>query len=59
VRECARLQTFPDNFSFPYSNSQNVKMIGNAVPPMLAHEVAKSVAAFLKDARVQKVAKAA
>jgi DNA (cytosine-5)-methyltransferase 1 len=50
VRECARLQTFPDNFSFPYSNSQNVKMIGNAVPPMLAHVVATSVAEFLSDA---------
>lgn len=47
VRECARLQTFPDAFKFPYSASQNMKMIGNAVPPMLAHEVAKTVAAFL------------
>jgi DNA (cytosine-5)-methyltransferase 1 len=49
VRECARLQTFPDDFSFPYSNSQNVKMIGNAVPPMLAHVVATSVAEFLTE----------
>lgn len=47
VRECARLQTFPDAFGFPYSNSQNVKMIGNAVPPLLAHEVARSIAAFM------------
>jgi len=47
VRECARLQTFPDGFRFPYSNSQNVKMIGNAVPPVLAHAVAASVSAFL------------
>lgn len=48
VRECARLQTFPDDFSFPYSNSQNVKMIGNAVPPMLAHAVASSIASFME-----------
>jgi DNA (cytosine-5)-methyltransferase 1 len=47
VRECARLQTFPDNFTFPYSNSQNVKMIGNAVPPMLAHRVASAIASFM------------
>lgn len=47
VRECARLQTFPDDFVFPYSNSQNVKMIGNAVPPVLAHRVAGAVADFL------------
>jgi DNA (cytosine-5)-methyltransferase 1 len=59
VRECARLQTFPDSFSFPYSNTQNVKMIGNAVPPLLAHEVAKSVAEFLRGAIGPRVAKAA
>lgn len=47
VRECARLQTFPDEFKLPYSNSQNVKMIGNAVPPMLAHVVASTVADFM------------
>lgn len=59
VRECARLQTFPDGFSFPYSNSQNVKMIGNAVPPLLAHEVAKSVAAFMAKVGAAELAAAA
>jgi DNA (cytosine-5)-methyltransferase 1 len=55
VRECARLQTFPDYFSFPYSNSQNVKMIGNAVPPMLAHVVAKAVSEFARASIVDEV----
>jgi DNA (cytosine-5)-methyltransferase 1 len=54
VRECARLQTFPDSFSFPYSNSQNVKMIGNAVPPMLGHAVATSIATFAASIATEK-----
>lgn len=37
VRECARIQTFPDNFRFLYSDVRNgYKMVGNAVPPRLA-----------------------
>lgn len=51
VRECARLQTFPDNFVFPFSATTNVMQIGNAVPPLLAHHVAKSVAAFMRRIR--------
>ncbi len=51
VRECARLQTFPDNFEFvrkkskeePYNLSASgaYKVIGNAVPPLLAYHLAK------------------
>jgi len=48
VRECARLQTFPDDFIFPHSATANIMQIGNAVPPLLAHHVAKSIANFLK-----------
>lgn len=48
VRECARLQTFPDNFVFQFSATTNVMQIGNAVPPLLAHHVAKSIAAFMR-----------
>ena len=48
VRECARLQTFPDNFIFTFSTTTNMKQIGNAVPPLLANHVAKSIAIFLK-----------
>jgi DNA (cytosine-5)-methyltransferase 1 len=49
VRECARLQTFPDNFIFPHSATTNVMQIGNAVPPILAHHVARSVATYLRN----------
>ena len=44
VRECARIQTFPDNFIFEYDNIKDAyKMIGNAVPPRLGNEIAKSI----------------
>ena len=44
VRECARIQTFPDEFEFFYTDVANCyKMIGNAVPVELAYHVAKSV----------------
>ncbi len=37
VRECARIQTFPDSFRFIYTNIQDgYKMVGNAVPPRMA-----------------------
>lgn len=50
VRECARIQTFPDNFEFYYNDvSDGYKMIGNAVPVELAYHVAKAVKeAFFK-----------
>lgn len=37
VRECARIQTFPDDFTFKFSKTVNISQIGNAVPPMLAY----------------------
>ncbi|HAK88166.1 MAG: DNA (cytosine-5-)-methyltransferase [Nitrospirae bacterium GWC2_46_6] len=42
-REAARLQSFPDSFSFIGSKTEIAKQIGNAVPPMLAAGVADSV----------------
>lgn len=48
VRECARLQTFPDDFVFQFTTQRNLTLIGNAVPPILAHAVAKSVARFVR-----------
>lgn len=44
VRECARIQTFPDDFVFYYKNiSAGYKMIGNAVPVQLAKIIAESI----------------
>jgi DNA (cytosine-5)-methyltransferase 1 len=41
VRECARVQTFPDSFIFYYKNiNDGYKMIGNAVPVKLAYYIA-------------------
>ncbi|MBI5355315.1 MAG: DNA cytosine methyltransferase [Candidatus Aenigmarchaeota archaeon] len=41
VRECARIQTFPDTFIFHYENvADGYKMVGNAVPPKLAEALA-------------------
>jgi DNA (cytosine-5)-methyltransferase 1 len=44
VRECARIQTFPDDFKFYYNNlADGYKMIGNAVPVDLACAIAKII----------------
>lgn len=44
VRECARIQTFPNDFIFYYTDiADGYKMVGNAVPVMLAYHVAKSI----------------
>ena len=44
VRECARVQTFPDNFIFDSPDIKaTYRMIGNAVPPRLAYYLAKSI----------------
>ena len=57
VRECARIQTFPDWFKFSDGNKVNVKennrlnekykQIGNAVPVLLAKEVTGNVLSYL------------
>lgn len=50
VRECARIQTFPDNFIFHYDNiSAGYKMIGNAVPVRLAYYIAKEIKQSLSE----------
>ena len=52
VRECARIQTFPDDYQFilsktalnrGVSSSDAYKIIGNAVPPVLAYNIAKNI----------------
>lgn len=48
VREAARLQTFPDDFSFCGSWTENMRQLGNAVPVRLGETVAASVADTLR-----------
>lgn len=44
VRECARIQTFPDHFRFYYHDvCDGYKMVGNAVPPRLGKAIALSI----------------
>ena len=53
LRECARIQTFPDDYEFVraacknkeylLSGSKGYKLIGNAVPPLLAYHIAKRI----------------
>ena len=56
LRECARIQTFPDDFNFVISQndkstkfsvspSVGYKLVGNAVPPLLAYHIAKKIEA--------------
>jgi DNA (cytosine-5)-methyltransferase 1 len=48
IREIARIQSFPDDFVFPYTSIANAyKVIGNAVPPVLGWVIAKSIEKFL------------
>ena len=44
VRECARLQTFPDNYFFAGSTARQFTQVGNAVPPVLAAQLARTLA---------------
>jgi DNA (cytosine-5)-methyltransferase 1 len=43
VRECARLQTFPDDYVFFGSTARQFTQVGNAVPPMLAAKFASAI----------------
>lgn len=48
VREAARVQGFPDDFEFVYTDVNNgYKMIGNAVPVELAYAMAKQIKKYL------------
>lgn len=55
IRECARIQTFPDTHKFYYDNlTAGYKMVGNAVPPNLAYYLAKSIKEALERVNLQK-----
>ncbi len=52
VRECARIQSFPDMHKFIYTDIRvGYKMVGNAVPSNLAYYIAKSIYRHLKQTK--------
>ncbi|TXE08118.1 DNA cytosine methyltransferase [Seonamhaeicola algicola] len=58
IRECARIQTFPDNFIFHYDKvAAGYKMIGNAVPVNLAKFLAENIKTQLETKTVNQTKK--
>jgi DNA (cytosine-5)-methyltransferase 1 len=49
VRECALLQGFPSDYSFPWHRTKAMRQIGNAVPPPVATAVGERLAEVLND----------
>ncbi len=47
VRECARIQTFPDWYMFPPTHCNGYRVVGEAVPPLLAEAIGTALLAQL------------
>lgn len=55
-REAARVQSFPDWFRFPSARTQAFRLIGNAVPPLVAEAIGLAVSDFLQRVEAHDVA---
>jgi DNA (cytosine-5)-methyltransferase 1 len=53
-REAARIQSFPDWFALPGSRSHAFRLIGNAVPPLVAEAVGRHLADFLSSSKISR-----